>query len=119
MPSGPLEDGQHLYVVATNPCDEDKALLVSLSSVKEGRFHDPSCVIEVGEHPFVTKRSFVEYRVSRILRCDHVVKCVAGWVFTPKAEVSDALFGKIEAGIEASDFTPKLITTYYRANRHR
>ncbi|WP_432284133.1 hypothetical protein SLT36_20295 [Aminobacter sp. BA135] len=119
MPSGPLEDGQHLYVIMTNPCDQGKSLLVSISSIKDGRFHDPACIIEVGEHPFVTKRSFVEYRLSRIIRCDHIAKCVAGWVFTPKAGVSDELFAKIEAGIEASDFTPKLVTTYHQANRHR
>lgn len=119
MPSGPQEDGQHLYIIVTNPCDESKTLLVTLCSIKDGRFHDPSCIVEVGEHPFVTKRSYVDYRLSRIVRCDHISKCVAGWTFTPKADVSDSLFARVEGGIEKSDFTSRLVTTYHDANRHR
>jgi hypothetical protein len=118
MPSGP-DEGQHLYVIMTNPCDEGQSLLVSLSSIKEGRFHDPACIIEVGEHPFVTKRSYVEYRLSRIIRCDHITKCVDGWTFTPKADVSDDLYAKIAAGIGASEFSSKLTIKYYEANAHR
>jgi len=119
MPSGPGEEGLHLYCAVTNPCDQNQCLLVTFSSIKEGRFHDPACVVDVGEHPFVTKPSFIEYRLSRIISCEHVAKCVAGWVFTPKVDVSDDLLLRLQTGIEASDFTPMLVYRYFDLNKHR
>lgn len=119
LPSGPGADGQHLYAVITNPCDGSQSLLVSFSSIKPGRFHDPSCLVQPGEHEFIIKPTYVEYRMARIMRCDHIAKCVDGWTFTPKGPISDALLERIHNGVEQSDFTSGLVIKYFAANRHR
>jgi len=118
VPSGPGENGQHLYVIVTNPCAEQQCLMVTMSSIKEGRFHDPACILAAGEHPFITKPSFIDYRLSWQVRCDHVVKCVDGWVYTSKTDVTDELFGKICGGIPASDFMPVRLYRYFEGNKH-
>lgn len=119
LPSGPGTDGQHLYAIITNPCDGDQCLLVSFSSVKQGRFHDPACLVNPGEHEFVVKPTYVEYRMARIMRCDHIDKCVSGWTFTPKGPISDDLLERIHNGVEQSDFTSGRVFNYFNANRHR
>lgn len=67
----------------------------------------------------MTKRSFVEYRLPRIIRCEHISKCVGVWIFTPKADASDELYAKIAAGVSASEFSPSLVIKYYQANAQR
>ena len=119
IPSGSGDDGKHLYVVLTNPCDAGQCLLVSWSRIKENRFFDPACRLEPGEHEFITQPTFVEYRLSRILSCDHIIKCVAGWYFTPKDDVSDEVCDRMRAGLEASEFTSRRVLVYFNANRDR
>ncbi|WP_192253805.1 hypothetical protein [Mesorhizobium caraganae] len=79
----------------------------------------PACTIEPGEHGFITKPSYVEYHLSRILRCEQITKCVDGWYFTPKPAVSDALMNRMRQGIVDSDFTAKMVLKYFEANKDR
>ncbi|WP_146172497.1 hypothetical protein [Mesorhizobium helmanticense] len=119
IPSGPGEDGKHLYAILTNPCQNASCLLVTVTSIKEGRFFDPACRIEPGEHEFITKPSYVEYRMSRILRCEQITKCVDGWYFTPKPAVSDDLINRMRQGVVDSNFTAKLVLKYLEDNKDR
>ncbi|TPI15762.1 hypothetical protein FJW06_05400 [Mesorhizobium sp. B4-1-3] len=119
IPSGPGEDGKHLYVIVTAPCEAERCLLVTLTSIRDGRFFDPACRVDVGEHEFITKPSYVEYHMSRTLRCEQIVKCVDGWYFTPKPPASEELVERLCAGLTESDFTSKIVLDYFAANRHR
>jgi len=69
--------------------------------------------VAAGEHRFLRVESYVEYRRARVERGDHLIKCVAGWLFRPHDPVADALFERVCAGILKSAFTPRWIKTYY------
>ena len=60
MPSGPFSDPNrlHLWVVLTDPCVNEANLIVSFSSVQPGRFHDPGCIVEAGEHRRIKVQSW-------------------------------------------------------------
>jgi hypothetical protein len=115
IPSGP---SQHLFVILTNPCDGGKCCVASFSSVKVGGKHDMTCPVAAGEHPSISKDSFIEYRLADVLPCDRIIHHVERWYYTPKAEVPDALFDRIRAGILTSDFTPRRVQSYFTANSH-
>ncbi|MBN9309308.1 hypothetical protein [Devosia sp.] len=117
IPSGPDPDGHHLFVVLTSPCTHGQCLLTSFSSVKPGLFHDKTCLVAPGEHEFITKDSFIEYRLSRVLRCDQIEKAVNGWLYTPKPAVSDELLERIRDGIEQSELTPRFVQEYFEKNK--
>jgi hypothetical protein len=121
VPSGSHNDPnrKHLFVVLTESCPAGEHLLVSVSSIKPNVFHDPACLISAGEHPFITVASFVEYRLARTIDAAHIVKCVDGWLYTPREPVSPPLLQRMCDGVELSRFVPKRVHAYYLANKSR
>lgn len=71
VPSGP-KDLLHLHVVLTNGDADGFHLVATVGSIKEGMNYDPACVIEPGEHSFITVRSFVIYALTEPMRSVHV-----------------------------------------------
>src|SRR4051794_35863754 len=56
----------HLWVMASDPLpDPDRVLLVNLT--KAINHHDHSCVLKVGDHPFITLDSAINYSQCWIL----------------------------------------------------
>jgi hypothetical protein len=79
VPSGTLSDPSrhHLFVLVTNACNANFHLAISISSIKSGISHDPTCIIEKDEHPFVDLRSYVVYaRPQQLLRPNIVTRMV-------------------------------------------
>lgn len=112
VPSGP--SGNHLYVVVTEPDENDQVLVVTFCSIPEQGFHDATCEIHEG-HPFVTRPTYVNYRLSEIMTCAHIEKCVDGWVYTPKQSIDDdELMTRMRDGILDSELTPQRIQTYFQ-----
>lgn len=72
--------------------------------------------VDAGCHPFVTKPSFVFYAKASRLRAELLVKCVEGWVYTPKERLEDGVFGRVCAGVITSPFTPRGEKKYFLEN---
>lgn len=89
--------------------------MVNLSSIKEGVFHDDTCEVQPGEHPFVTRPSFAVYRSAVVERAERLTKMVDGWVYKAHEDASNELTERIYAGIMASRFTPNHVKAYVRA----
>lgn len=121
IPSGTSSDPgkQHLFVVITNPCLAGQQLLVSISTVKAGQAHDPTCLVQAGSHPFIQADSYVFYAKPRQLPRQGIIKCVAGTLFTPKDECEAQLLARIREGLAISPFTPRWAKEYYRVNHER
>ena len=118
IPSGPPHDPDrlHLHVILTEACPEGMHLVGSISSIRDGQFHDPTCVIEAEEHRFINRPSYVLYRRTTTIRGGHMAICVDGWLFKPDDPVSDDLYQRICAGIADSRFTPRGMIRYWREN---
>ena len=117
VPSGP--QGFHLFTVLTNACADGSHLLVSISSVRDGKFCDPACIVHAGEHEFIKQRSFVEYRRLTMTRGVLIAKNVDGGVYQAKPPVSDALFTRICAGMDETDFGARGMHAYFQKNKNR
>jgi len=111
MPSG--NEGDHLYIVLNDPQPFENygrhacVVLVNLSSLREGVPHDATCVLEPGEHAFVTRKSFVFYRNARIEQENHVLQLVRQGVFKPHEPMPTAVLRRIKAGLFASPHTKR------------
>jgi hypothetical protein len=75
IPSG---NGLHLYAIITPQCRWGHHLIVSISSIKQGRYHDPTCELEAGKHSFVTRPSFVHYGSARTVDAVHLIARQSG-----------------------------------------
>ncbi len=66
-------DGSHLWVVLSDPSlNPDKVVVVNLTTFRGGRWDDPSCVFEAGEHEWVVRQSYVSYYDARIYTDAHL-----------------------------------------------
>lgn len=105
IPSGP-QDYLHLHIVCSHGGGvPDQRVLVSISSIKDGKFFDPTCIVEAGEHTFVNKKSFVEYRHTQERSALKIVACINNGGYVPKADISPDLLERVIKGFYKSDFT--------------
>lgn len=104
-----------MFVILNDACKDGKHALVSLSSIKDGQFHDPTCLIEAGSHEFVKVRSFVRYQMARIDLAAHLTKCVDGWTFAAKDPMPAEIVCQMLAGALVSEFTPIFVQEYIQS----
>jgi len=116
IPSGTASspDQMHLFVIITERCDANRHLLVNLSTIRKGVHFDPACIVEVGQHPFVTARSYIAYRLARTDHAAHLTKCVDGWTFHQREDVSPQLLARICDGVLQSEFIKRADRRYFR-----
>lgn len=115
VPSGSFRnpEAHHLFVIATDPCEQNQCVLVTISTIYEGVWYDPTCTIEADSHPFVKHASYVNYRFSVLKDCERLGKLVDGWYYHPKDPIDDQVLENICSGILKSDFTPRYVQKYY------
>jgi hypothetical protein len=114
IPSG---DKNHLFVILTDKCQEGSHLLVNFSTIRPESFHDSTCVVLPGEHPFIKQPSYIEYRRAEIVNARHIIKCTDSSYFVPNTTTEEALFNRICDGVSASEHTPKRIKTYFLSSK--
>lgn len=115
MPSGPPGDPErlHLWVILTDPCPLEANLIVSISTLRDDRFHDPSCILEAGEHRRITAKSWANYRLGRAIHSRVLIKGEAAWYYRMDAPVSDAVYDKLCAGLLQSEHTAQRLRRYF------
>ena len=118
IPSGTFEapDKKHLFIVMTEACAGGQHFLLSASTIRTGVFHDSTCTLAIGCHSFITAPSYIAYAKAMRVGTDHLVKCVEGWLFTPKDKLSTEEFARVCAGVKISPFTPKWAKIYFDQN---
>ena len=121
IPSGPQHnpDQKHLFILLTDPVQvlaaEKEVLLVGISSVKEGLFHDATCLLYSGDHPFINRKSYVNYGRARIEVAKKLLNGVKQGLFTPKEALAGEIFARVCHGLTESRHTAPKILDFYRA----
>lgn len=90
------ENGEHLWVIVTDPSPPaSKAVIVNFSSWQE--WHDQSCVLDVGDHRFIIRRTSVLYQKAKVLSINDLTKLLAIGPPTikPHDPVTDELLQRI------------------------
>lgn len=64
--------GGHLYFIVAKV--DVKRVVVSLASFTSNVRADDSCIIEIGEHPFIRNRTYVNYKRSEIWSIEQLEK---------------------------------------------
>jgi len=121
IPSGPAHDHdrKHLFIVLTDPVINPEnqlssVLLTSLSTFNPSLPHDATCILHPGDHPFITRNSFISYSTSRILEEAKLINGVTSGVFVARELMDTGIVERICAGLSVSQQTPVKINRFYR-----
>ncbi|MEZ0020055.1 hypothetical protein ABIE76_004702 [Sinorhizobium fredii] len=113
---GPVNEVHHLFAVMNNPCAEHQCLIINITSIKPNKSYDPTCALDVGEHPFIQHPSYVLYRMAQTSRWAHIGKMVDLNYYLTRDDWGDEVFTRITQGIYDSEDTPLRIIRYAEAN---
>ena len=94
-------EGIHLHVIVAEiqPGKDGLVMLVYLSSAES--YRDETTIVEQGEHPFITKKSWVRYRNTKIMQR----ASLDGKIQKYYGKVSPQFLDKIQKGLLKSKFT--------------
>ena len=98
---------EHLWIVISDPKqNRGKVLLVNFSSVKPSVRFDDACVVDVGDHPYIKKKTFVYYDKARVATDRGLEKEISSGQADASAydPVSDNLLDRIRQGASTSRF---------------
>jgi hypothetical protein len=122
IPSGTnsAPDKKHLFIVMTPPTGPlNEVLLFSVSTYTKSNKQDSACLLDVGDHPFITRPSYIYYRTARIERLSHLSDALDTGYFTRKEPISEDVFHRIVDGMYRSKaIRPLPIDFYEYAQRH-
>lgn len=112
IPSGPADrpDLLHLFVLLCDPFGEPpQCLLVSISTVRQSAYHDPACLLYVGDHAFVKHTSYVKYSSCRLIEAARLERAVEAGTFKQHDMMDGAVVARILQACLTSRRTPQEI----------
>ena|SRR5215218_3257612 len=87
----------HLWVVLWGPAGEDDAFLVVMLTSDRG-YTDQTCILDVGDHPFIRHRTSVDYKVCSQWRAARIQEYINTGVAKPRAQMDAAVLQRIREG---------------------
>ena len=111
IPTGPV---RHLHIVMNDPVfspehNDERVLVVNISSVIEGRFYDSTCVLQAGCHPFVLHPSYVYYKEAVVSSVPLISQRMEMGEISAEQCIDEDLYGLVRAGFDVSRFvTPNI-----------
>jgi hypothetical protein len=102
---------KHLFILLTDPTGPAKQVAMACLCTIRGE-HDKACLINVGDHPYVTDPSYIAYRLCRVERSDALTKGVQNGHFVDKGMMDQPVFDRVLAGVAESSFTRPFITQF-------
>ena len=115
----PAHSSPHLHFVCNDPVyypqkDKECVLLVNISSIKSGVPLDSTCILNIGDHPFVSKPSFIYYKKAEIFSVVGIEQQIAEGSYTLREDCSDEVFTRILAGFELSEDVALKVYKFYQ-----
>lgn len=92
-------DGYHLWVVTSDPFQNDKEILtVNLTTVRDLPHEDRSCLVQPGEHPRIDKPSYARYDYAECHDYAYFERICKGTIIYEHPPVSPILLRRIQQG---------------------
>ena len=115
--TGPDHDPKrgHLHIILTDECPDGKHLLVSVSSLRPKC--DNSCLLGKGDHPFITRDSFISYAHADIYDARVIKERIKKGDITHRGQLESHIFGFVCAGVTISRLISPIKKNYYLANK--
>jgi hypothetical protein len=103
----------HLYVAVTAANAEGNFVIANVTSQSESK--DQSCIMNVGDHPFIRKESVINYAAARVTN-EHAVSAAARrGIIRYDVPVTPAALARIQTGALSSPHTELGVKAAVRA----
>lgn len=115
IPTGPC---YHLHIICNDPVfyptiTKECVLAVNISTIDPCIDYDKTCLLNVGDHPFIKHESYVYYRKADIFGASSIARSVADGTFSTHAPFDDPVFDRVLAGFTASNEVRLKIRRFY------
>jgi hypothetical protein len=90
----------HLWMVLSDPDANGECVLVNFTSWRADK--DQACVVEVEEHPYVTRKTCVNYRDAKICKAADLDALIAASKLRNHSALSPALLVRILSAVAKS-----------------
>ncbi len=116
IPAGSVD---HLHFICSNPVfypikAKECVLLVNISSIKPSIPYDDTCVLNIGDHPFIKKPSFIYYRMAEIYSVVGIQQQVVEGNYSIREDCNDSVFERILNGFNVSEDVKLKILRFYK-----
>ena len=100
---------EHLFIIISQIINK-KVLYVNVTTYDDCR--DMSCILKVGEHPFIRHKSIINYHDAFDPQVTLIEQAISQKTITPQDPVSRSLLKKIQAGALISPAFPTKYLNY-------
>ena len=109
----------HLFVIVLTPAPHTRnTIIVNIDSWEPGTKTDNTTILQPGDHEFIQKKTYVNYRLARIVSVDEI----EGWLETGRAKIKPrmdtSILNRISDGILKSKFTILEVKEMYQDYLH-
>ena len=108
----PTNNRKHLYIVISNQSNQDRILLVNVTTYKTGK--DTSCILESGDHPFIKHKSIINYAEPLEPVHDPFEGFVNRNIIQRAKSISKVVLRKVQEGAKVSPALPRKFRKYFR-----
>lgn len=110
----PRPDFGHVHVVITSVNQHTGAFLcVPIDTWINAKLSDSTVILSVGDHTFISKKSFMNYEEAKILNIDILERLMACGDAKKMDPINSTLLIKIQHGVKKSDHSKKGIIEFY------
>ncbi len=102
----------HLWIIISDHTPNNEVVIVNVTTADLSS--DSSCVITLGEHPFIKHASVVAYYYARLIALEKITEWKNKHYYESWPPVKPPLLRKIQQGAIDSDFTPQKIQEIIR-----
>ena len=100
---GEPEGGKrHLKIVLSEPNRDKLVVVVTVTSLREAKWKDTSCVLREGDHPFIRHDSFVAFSKAQVVPALEILRKLHSGELVRKEELEPAVFDRVLAAAKAS-----------------
>lgn len=109
---------KHLYFVISDPDVDNNVLLVNLTTMRNKPGEDKSCILNIGDHPFIKHKSIIDYKRAvsydaiRLLRAKFNTSLRS--IIQFKEELDDEILLKIQQGAQTSPLFPRSLKCFFQ-----
>lgn len=109
----------HLFIICSDPVYYPKLakecyLAVNVTSIKPEIEHDPACILDVGDHPFIRHPSYIYYKKADIWGLVTTSQSIANGDINIHNPCEDHLFNRVLSGFEISEFVKPTVMSFFR-----
>lgn len=101
---------EHMFIVIAVDNNINEALFVNVTTKKPSS--DTSCLLKVGDHPFIKHESVINYADTQKTSIDNLEKAFTAGILKTQQSVSQPLLERILRGAKKSDALPEKYKKY-------